>query len=102
MSALIAPSALGRKGESVLTIDWNDGVRSQYEVRHLRLACPCAACINEWTGDKILDPGKVPVNVRPARLLSVGRYAMAIHWSDGHSTGIFSYDYLRRLGGTPV
>jgi ATP-binding protein involved in chromosome partitioning len=97
MTAIVAPSALGKKGEQTLVVFWNDGVRSEYEVRKLRIACPCAGCVNEWTGDKILDPRKIPENIKPNRMFSVGRYAIAIHWSDGHTTGIFSYDYLRRL-----
>ena len=101
MTSMIAPISLLRQGDGVLVIAWNDGTRSEYDVRALRLNCPCAACVNEWNGEKILDPAKVPENVRPTRLLSVGRYAMAIHWSDGHATGIFSYDYLRRLGKSP-
>lgn len=96
---MIAPSALGKNGDGVLVITWNDGVRSEYETRNLRLSCPCAVCVNEWTGEKMLNPAKVPQDIRPLRLFSVGSYAMGVEWSDGHSTGIFSYDYLRRLSG---
>jgi ATP-binding protein involved in chromosome partitioning len=96
-NTLVAPTALGRKGDRVLTVSWNDGAVSEYDVRRLRLSCPCAACVNEWSGAKMLDPKSVPQDVRPAKLFSVGRYAMGIQWSDGHATGIYSYDYLRRL-----
>ncbi len=96
---MIAPSSIGKKGDRILVIDWSDGVQSEYLTLNLRLSCPCAACVNEWTGEKTLDPAKVPENIRPLRLFSVGAYAMGIHWSDGHSSGIFAYDYLRRLGG---
>jgi ATP-binding protein involved in chromosome partitioning len=99
MNSLIAPTALLRKGDRGLVIGWNDGARSEYDVRKLRLNCPCAACVNEWNGEKILDAGAVPPDVRPLRLFAVGRYAMGVQWSDGHATGIFSYDYLRRLEG---
>jgi ATP-binding protein involved in chromosome partitioning len=92
----MAPTALGRKNDA-LVIWWNDGNCSEYDVRELRLCCPCASCVNEWTGEKILRPERVPRNVHPLRLHSVGRYAMGIQWSDGHSTGIYSYDYLRSL-----
>ena len=68
--------------------------------RLLRLECPCAACVNEWTGEKMLDEARIPKDIVPARLVSVGRYAMAIHWSDGHKTGIYAYDYLRKLRPT--
>ena len=97
MITIHAPTALARKGDAALVVSWNDGSKSEYDVRRLRLSCPCAACVNEWSGEKMLKPESVPKDVHPTRLFSVGRYAMGVHWSDGHSTGIFSYDYLRRL-----
>ena len=96
---MMAPTSIRKKGDGTLMISWNDGVHSEYDVRQLRLNCPCAACVNEWTGEKMLDSGKVPQDIRPIRLFSVGRYAMGIEWSDSHTTGIFAYDYLRRLRG---
>jgi ATP-binding protein involved in chromosome partitioning len=94
---MIAPVALHRLGNSALWVSWNDGRRSEFDVRALRLACPCAACVNEWTGEKMLRPTQIPEGIRPTRLFSVGRYALGINWSDGHTTGIYSYDYLLRL-----
>ncbi len=92
-----APTSLSRKGRDVLVIAWNDGAVSEFGSRFLRSSCPCAACVNEWTGEKMLDEARIPKDILPARLVSVGRYAMAIHWSDGHKTGIYAYDYLRKL-----
>jgi DUF971 family protein len=83
--------------EHSLIVTWNDGRRSTYDLRALRMACPCAACVNEWTGEKMLRPAQVPEGVKPVRLFSVGRYAIGIAWSDGHDTGIYAHDYLRRL-----
>lgn len=94
---MMIPVSLHRLGDRTLLITWNDGRRSQYDVRDLRLACPCAACVNEWTGERTLRPIQVPETIRPVRVFSVGRYAMGVHWNDGHSTGIYGYDYLRRL-----
>ena len=94
---MIAPTAIGKKGDGTIQVDWNDGLRSEFEARNLRLNCPCAACVNEWTGEKMLNPNAISKDVRPLRVFSVGRYAVGVQWSDGHSTGIFSYDYLRRL-----
>jgi len=91
------PASLHRLGDRTLLVTWNDGHRSEYDVRTLRLACPCAVCVNEWTGERMLRSIQVPEAVQPVRIFSVGRYAMGIAWSDGHSTGIYSYDYLRRL-----
>lgn len=94
---ITAPTALARKDPDILVITWNDGSVSEFPSRFLRSSCPCAACVNEWTGEKMLDESRIPKDIRPARLISVGRYAMAIHWSDGHKTGIYAYDYLRKL-----
>jgi len=97
MSKVIAPIGVFRKEPGILSIQWNDGTASDLPSRFLRSSCPCAACVNEWTGEKMLDESRIPADIKPARLLAVGRYAMAIHWSDGHKTGIYSYDYLKRL-----
>ena len=107
MNKVIAPIALYRQDPDILGIRWNDGSVSRLKTRYLRSSCPCAACVNEWTGEKMLDEGRLPADIKPARLISVGRYAMAIHWSDGHKTGIYSFDYLKKLeasapaGGVP-
>ncbi len=97
MSPLLMPTALGKTAQGSLVVLWNDGHRSEFAPRPLRLHCPCAACVNEWSGEKMLNDASVPQQIRPLRFFSVGRYAMGIQWSDGHATGIFSYDYLRRL-----
>jgi DUF971 family protein len=94
---MMAPVSLHRLGDASLIVTWNDGRRSTYDLRALRMACPCAACVNEWTGEKMLRPAQVPEGVKPVRLFSVGRYAIGIAWSDGHDTGIYAHDYLLRL-----
>ncbi|MDB5103970.1 MAG: hypothetical protein JWP91_1659 [Fibrobacteres bacterium] len=97
MTKVIAPIGIFRKDPDMLTIHWNDGTVSDLKARFLRSSCPCAVCVNEWTGEKMLDESRIPADIKPARVLAVGRYAMAIHWSDGHKTGIYSYDYLKKL-----
>ena len=66
-------------------------------MRDLRLACGCAICVDEWTGEEHLDPACVPEDVRPLKIESVGRYALQIQWSDGHDTGIYPFRRLRAL-----
>ena len=95
--ARITPTAIRQKGPSELAIAWADGHESVYAVRALRLACGCASCVDEWTGEERLDPASVAADVRPLRVTPVGRYAIQIHWSDGHDTGIYPFRRLREL-----
>ncbi len=92
------PSEIRQTGPRELTICWADGGESLYAVRNLRLACACAHCIDEWTGEQRLDERDVAEDVHPSRIESVGRYAIQIHWSDGHDSGIYSFERLRELG----
>jgi DUF971 family protein len=80
-----------------LRIVWDDGHISEYEPRYLRLACPCASCIEEMTGRPLLDPSRVPEDVYPGSINYVGRYALQFDWSDRHRTGIYPFDLLRRI-----
>ncbi len=91
------PTAIRQDSPDQLAIEWQDGHRSVYEVRGLRLACACAVCVDEWTGERRLDPAAVPEDVKPLRIESVGRYAIQITWSDGHASGIYPFARLREL-----
>ncbi len=93
------PTRIGQKGPRQLAITWADGHESIYDVRELRLACACARCVDEWSGENRLDPATVPEDVHPQRIESVGRYALQIFWSDGHDSGIYPFDRLRELDG---
>jgi DUF971 family protein len=91
------PTRIAQRGPRALAITWADGVESVYDVRALRLACACAQCVDEWSGEGRLDPGAVPEDVHPLRIEGVGRYAIQIAWSDGHQTGIYPFRRLREL-----
>lgn len=97
MQAEITPVGIAQAGPDRLRIDWKDGRRSLYPVRALRLACRCARCVEEMTGRPLLDETDVPEDVRPVRIHPVGRYGIQIGWSDGHDTGIYTFEYLRSL-----
>lgn len=81
---------------SELRIRWRDGHVSEYPPRYLRLRCPCAGCIDEMSGRPLLDPASVPAEVYLG-IRYVGHYALQFDWSDGHGTGIYPFDMLRRL-----
>lgn len=78
-------------------ITWDADHESTYPARALRLACPCATCRDEFTGRELLDPGAVAEDIRALELRLVGNYAVRIRWSDGHDTGIYTYEYLLSL-----
>lgn len=94
----VTPSRIGPTADGTrLRIDWMDGHESIYEPRDLRLACPCAGCVDELTGRPILEPARVPHDIYPKAIHYVGRYGLQFVWSDGHDTGIFTFEYLRGL-----
>ena len=80
-------------------IEWKDGATTEYKARDLRLACPCASCIEEGTGRPLLDPRTVREDILILGSELVGRYGLSFVWSDGHKTGIFAWPRLRELGG---
>lgn len=94
-----ADTAVGLRARDArsLEIAWADGRTDDLDVRDLRLACPCAYCVEEMSGDALLNPATVPADVHPRKITSVGTYAMIIDWSDGHGTGIYTFTYLRKL-----
>lgn len=91
------PTELFQMGPTELGVSWSDGHKSKFTVRRLRLECPCASCVDEWTREKRLKEESVPQDIRPVRLETVGRYAINFSWTDGHSTGFYTFDQLRAL-----
>ncbi|MFP6654112.1 MAG: DUF971 domain-containing protein [Myxococcota bacterium] len=91
------PSKIEQRDARTLAIRWSDGVESLFDVRALRLACGCANCVDEWSGEALLNSEGVPADVAPIGIEPVGRYAIQINWSDGHNTGIYPFERLRKL-----
>jgi ATP-binding protein involved in chromosome partitioning len=90
------PYAINRRDDGIL-IEWDDqGHHGFFPARGLRLACPCAGCVEEMSGRPLLDPSTIPVDVRPVSLALVGAYGLRVQWSDGHATGIYTCAQLRR------
>lgn len=97
MSALpsgLTPTGLSQDGPDLLVVAWSDGRCTRHPVRRLRLACRCAQCIDEWSGEALLNPDSVPAGVRPLQIDPVGLYGLQFQWSDGHSTGIYTFETL--------
>ncbi|MDM7916262.1 MAG: DUF971 domain-containing protein [Candidatus Eisenbacteria bacterium] len=84
-----------------LLIDWPDGHQTRYAFEELRRSCPCADCRGpeHQEGRLRSHGGNSEQSNRIVRITPVGRYAIQIVWGDGHSTGIYPWDYLRRQCG---
>jgi ATP-binding protein involved in chromosome partitioning len=89
------PTEIRRVEDREVHVAWADGHRTVYTNRQLRETCPCAACVNELTGERMLDPRTVRPDIRAEEIGLVGRYAVKIRWSDGHATGIYTFRSLR-------
>ncbi len=82
--------------ENTINITWADGREWKIPHRQLRLACPCASCVDEYTGEKTLRPESVPLEIKAESITPLGNYAVVIQWSDGHDSGIYSYKTLEK------
>lgn len=87
-----------------LVIEWSDGVTTNHSMQQLRKECPCATCRSERDKMQAKGPtlrvisGPVPTE-KTARIVEfspVGRYALSFVWNDGHSTGIYTYEFLKQ------
>jgi DUF971 family protein len=104
MGESIKPLALSLKRDEKLEIKWSDGLSCTYPLTLLRTMCPCAACrtVREGEGQKkksslTILPGNFSQRITAEGAHLVGNYAMQIDWSDGHASGIYSFEYLREI-----
>ena len=87
-------TGLARK-DGGICLSWSDGLESVLMVRDLRITCPCAFCVNELTGQRMLDPTTVHADIGLKDMQPVGNYAYRVLFDDGHHTGLFTLDDLR-------
>lgn len=103
-AAAADPEHIAISKSTGIKIDWRDGHHSDYSLAYLRDECPCATC----SGAHGTEPQKTNYSApnpfqmyKPALKMTsveaVGSYAVRIFWNDGHSTGIYSFDHLRRI-----
>ena len=94
------PADIQTIGEE-LAIKWEDGGESFLRLETLRRACPCAGCKGEVDvlGNLYKGPERAltPQSVQLVQIVSVGGYALQPVWADGHNTGLYSFDYLKRV-----
>jgi DUF971 family protein len=95
------PTKLERLDPQRLAIEWSDGQRRVYRVRELRDHCPCATCREKRSQPRPMLPVLAPGEIQPLGVQGmkpVGSYAYSIVFSDGHDSGIFTFELLRELG----
>ena len=84
-----------------LVVKWDDGMEQFIPLENLRRACPCAGCQGEpdILGNIYQAPkGPLASNAfELVKIARVGGYALQPVWADGHDTGIYSFEYLRRM-----
>jgi DUF971 family protein len=105
-ASMITPKAINlNKGEAYLEIVWTDGETCRYPLPQLREACPCVECRggHENMGRHNDPTDLLVLKLTPARSYVItdiqlaGNYALIPTWSDGHHTGIYTWEYLKRL-----
>jgi DUF971 family protein len=91
-----APTAVKLNlASNLLTVTWADQQESQYGGPYIRHMCPCAECRGHSPGEKEPPSWQAVREVRITHVKAVGTYALQFDLTDGHSTGIYSYGWLR-------
>ncbi len=80
-----------------ITFVWPDGVKSEISNLELRANCGCALCVDEYTGEKLLNKNDIRKDIKPTEITPLGNYALKIVWNDGHNSGIYPYKLIRSL-----
>jgi DUF971 family protein len=99
MTSRLTPDQIAQVG-SEMAIAWNDGVESFIQLEQLRRGCPCAVCQGEADVMGHVDrPQRTfsPASFELRSYQTIGGYALQPVWADGHSSGLFAFNYLRKL-----
>ena len=86
-----------RRSDGGIRLSWADGLEVELRTYDLRIACPCAFCVDELTGDRRLDPDSVAEGLELVDMQPVGRYAYRLLFGDGHDSGIYTLEALRAM-----
>lgn len=95
------PDKVSQPFKDKIQIIWKGGHQSVYSGYELRVACSCALCEDETSGTRRLSPEKINRDVYPLSIIPIGQYALKFDWSDGHNTGIYTFEHLRSLCRCP-
>jgi DUF971 family protein len=103
-ASCVFPLSVAIDAQGRLEIVWEDGVTQRLDVARLRRQCPCARCRESRQAAAVESnplrqlPAHENPDVRIVAMQPTGRYAYNIHFSDNHSSGIFTLEFLRSLG----
>lgn len=86
--------------QRTLSLKWDDGRETKASARLLRQNCPCAECVEEWSGRRTFDQEKIPAELKIIEIAPVGNYALTFTFGDLHRIGIFNWKHLRELSTT--
>ena len=93
-SPSVFPQEIVGLGQTEVRFAWDDGTEVTWPTRAMRLACTCALCISETSGQPLLDPATVPADITVKDMTLVGNYGVNVTFSDNHSTGIYRFRQL--------
>lgn len=80
-----------------LHFDWDDGAHTTASARQLRQQCPCAECVEEWSGRRTFELTSIPEGMQVIDVAPVGNYALCFTFGDNHKTGLFTWELVRTL-----
>jgi DUF971 family protein len=102
MEPTVPPTAIRRQSDlHQLLVQWADGLEASLDYVQVRAQCPCARCVNEITGQRMIAVADIDPQIGIDGLELVGGYALRILWSDGHSQGLYTWSQLRKLCEAP-
>ena len=88
-----------QKDNYTFSIEWHDKEVQDFRLCDVQRNCPCAHCADEITGKRLVDPKMIPDDLKAVVIRSVGRYGLRIQFTSGFSTGIYSFERLRKIKG---
>lgn len=88
--------------QKTVSLVWSDQATHMVPARLLRQYCPCAECVEEWSGKRTYDVEQISVDMKVIEIAPVGNYAITFTFGDMHRTGIFNWELLRELADKTV
>lgn len=85
------------KDQRELAMTWSNGESTVVGARRLRQYCPCAECVEEWSGKRTFEIETISTEMKVVEVQAVGNYALSFTFGDLHRTGIFQWEYLKEL-----